>query len=111
MFRPVVSIISFYHSAHLRLFYTIRVAACLMRRSQHQNPCWSGCSHKGFDVEINNGRLDDTWRFVSNFAWLLGYHYFRETNLLPLLFTYRYRSNLFITKSLFFECFENMARS
>ena len=41
MFRPVVAIIRFYHSTHLRLFYTIRVAACLMRRSQHQNPCWS----------------------------------------------------------------------
>jgi len=40
MFRPVVAIIRFYHSTHLRLFYTIRVAACLMR-SQHQNPCWS----------------------------------------------------------------------
>ena len=39
MFRPVVAIIRFYHSTHLRLFYTIRVAACLMRRSQHQNPC------------------------------------------------------------------------
>ena len=37
MFRPVVVIIRFYHSTHLRLFYTIRVAACLMRRSQHQN--------------------------------------------------------------------------
>jgi len=32
-----VAIIRFYHSTHLRLFYTIRVAACLMRRSQHQN--------------------------------------------------------------------------
>ena len=41
MFRPVVAIIRFYHSTHLRLFYTIRVAACLMRRSQHENPCWS----------------------------------------------------------------------
>jgi len=41
MFRPVVAIIRFYHSTHLRLFYTTRVAACLMRRSQHQNPCWS----------------------------------------------------------------------
>ena len=41
MFRPVVAIIRFYHSTHLRLFYTIRVAACLMRRSQHQNPRWS----------------------------------------------------------------------
>jgi len=41
MFRPVVAIIRFYYSTHLRLFYTIRVAACLMRRSQHQNPCWS----------------------------------------------------------------------
>jgi len=30
----------FYHSTHLRLFFTIRVAACLMR-SQDQNPCWS----------------------------------------------------------------------
>jgi len=39
MFRPLVIIIRFYHSTHLRLFYTIRVAACLMRRSQHQNPC------------------------------------------------------------------------
>jgi len=28
----------FLHSNHLRLFYTIREAACLMRRSQHQNP-------------------------------------------------------------------------
>ena len=36
MFRPVVAIIRFYHSTHLRLFYTIRVAVCLMRRSQHQ---------------------------------------------------------------------------
>jgi len=27
MFRPVVAIIRFYHSTHLRLFYTIRVAA------------------------------------------------------------------------------------
>jgi hypothetical protein len=33
MFRPVVAIIRFYHSTHLRLFHTIRVAACLMRRS------------------------------------------------------------------------------
>ena len=41
MFRPVVAIIRFCHSTHLRLFYTIRMAACLMRRSQHQNPCWS----------------------------------------------------------------------
>ena len=41
IFRPVVAIIRFYHSTHLRLFYTIRVAACLMRRSQHQNPWWS----------------------------------------------------------------------
>ena len=41
MFRPVVAIIRFYHSTRLRLFYTIRVAACLMRRSQHQNPCRS----------------------------------------------------------------------
>ena len=41
MFRPIVAIIRFYHSTHLRLFYTVRVAACLMRRSQHQNPCWS----------------------------------------------------------------------
>ena len=32
MFRPVVAIIRFYHSTHLRLFYIIRVAACLMRR-------------------------------------------------------------------------------
>ena len=40
MFRPVVAIIRFYPSTHLRLFYTIRVAACLMRRPQHQNPCW-----------------------------------------------------------------------
>jgi len=41
MFRPVAVIIRFYHSTHLRLFYTILVAACFMRRSQHQNPCWS----------------------------------------------------------------------
>ena len=41
MFRPVVAIIRFYHSTHLRLFYTIRVAACLMRRAQLQIPCWS----------------------------------------------------------------------
>ena len=41
MFRLVVDIIRFYQSNHLRLFYTIRVAACLMRRSEHQNPCWS----------------------------------------------------------------------
>jgi len=27
MFRSVVAIIRFYHSPHLRLFYTIRVAA------------------------------------------------------------------------------------
>ena len=40
-FRPVVAIIGFYHLTHLRLFYTIRVAACLMRRSQHQKLCWS----------------------------------------------------------------------
>jgi len=39
MFRPVVAIIRFYHSTHVRLFYTIRVATCLMMRSQHQNPC------------------------------------------------------------------------
>ena len=52
MFRPVVAIIRFYHSTRLRLFYTIRMAACLMRRTQHQNPCWnisSRCSNKGFD--------------------------------------------------------------
>jgi len=36
MFRPVVAIIRFYHSTHSRLFYTIREAACLLRRSQHQ---------------------------------------------------------------------------
>jgi len=41
MFRPVVAIITFYHSTPLRLFYTIRVTECLMRRSQHQNPRWS----------------------------------------------------------------------
>ena len=41
MFRPVVAIIRFYHSTRLRLFYTVRVVACLLRRSQHQNPCWS----------------------------------------------------------------------
>jgi len=41
MFRPVVAIIRFYHSTRSSLFYTIRVVACLMRRSQHQNPCWS----------------------------------------------------------------------
>jgi len=39
MFRPVVVVIRFYHSTHLRLFYTIRVAACLMRRSQHLCSC------------------------------------------------------------------------
>ena len=38
MFRPVVAILMFYHSTHLRLLYSIRVAACLMRRSQHQKP-------------------------------------------------------------------------
>ena len=38
MFRPVVAIIRFYHSTHLRLFYTIRVAACLIRRSQLSKP-------------------------------------------------------------------------
>ena len=38
MFRPVVAIIRFYHSTRLRLFYAVRVAACLTRRSQHQNP-------------------------------------------------------------------------
>ena len=27
MFQPVVAIITFYHSTHLKLFYTIRVAA------------------------------------------------------------------------------------
>ena len=27
MFRPVVAIVMFYHSTHLRFFYTIRVAA------------------------------------------------------------------------------------
>jgi len=31
MFRPLVAIIRFYHSTHL--FYTIHMAACLMRRS------------------------------------------------------------------------------
>jgi len=36
MFRPVVAIIWFYHLTDL--FYTIRVAACLMGRSQHQSP-------------------------------------------------------------------------
>jgi len=36
MFRPVVAIIRFYHSTHLRLFYTIRVVVCLMRRFHHQ---------------------------------------------------------------------------
>ena len=41
MFRPLVAIIRFYHSTHLRLFCTIRVVACLMRRFEHQNPCWS----------------------------------------------------------------------
>jgi len=41
MFLPVVAIIRIYHSTHLRLFFTIRVAACLVRRSQHQNPCWN----------------------------------------------------------------------
>jgi hypothetical protein len=50
----------------------------------------------------NYGRLDEPWQLVSNFAWLLGYLYFRETNLLPLLFTYRYRSNLFIIRVLSF---------
>ena len=35
MFRSVVAIIRFYHSIILKLFYTIRVAACLMRRSQN----------------------------------------------------------------------------
>jgi hypothetical protein len=49
------------------------------------------------------GRLDETWLLVSNFAWLLGYHYFRETNLSTLLFTYRYRSNIFITRVLSFS--------
>ena len=48
MFRPVVAIIRFYHSTHLRLFYTIRVAACLMRRSEPQTPIgayylYTGC--------------------------------------------------------------------
>ena len=59
MFRPVVAILSFYHSTHLRLFYTIRMAACLMRRSEHQNPCWSIvplywvlCSNNGFDTYV-----------------------------------------------------------
>jgi len=52
MFRPVVAIIRFYHSTHLRLFYTFRVAACLMRRAQHQNSCC--CSNKGFDVELSS---------------------------------------------------------
>jgi len=33
MFRPVVAIIRFYHSTHLRFFYTFALAACLMRRS------------------------------------------------------------------------------
>ena len=41
MFRPEVAIINFYHSTHLRLFYTIRVTAFLTRRSQRQTPCWS----------------------------------------------------------------------
>ena len=36
MFWPVVAIIRFYHSTHLRLFYTIRVATCLMRSGHHQ---------------------------------------------------------------------------
>ena len=31
MFRPVLAIIRFYHSTHLRLFYTIRVAAAATR--------------------------------------------------------------------------------
>ena len=75
MFRPVVAIIRFYHSTHLRLFYTIHVATCLMI-SQHQNPCWSIvplywlcgyyyvvhptpniavlCSSRVFDVEISS---------------------------------------------------------
>ena len=49
---PVLAIIRFYHSTHLRLFYTFHVAVCLMRRSQHQNPCWSTpykCTYNGDD--------------------------------------------------------------
>jgi len=41
MFGPIVAISRFYHLTHLRLFYTICMAAFLMRRSRHQNPCWS----------------------------------------------------------------------
>ena len=41
MFRPVVAIIRFYHSTHLRLFCTISVAVCI-------------CCNKGFDVEISS---------------------------------------------------------
>jgi hypothetical protein len=50
MFLPVVAIIRFNHSTNLRLFYTIRVAACLMRRSQRENP---DSSNKESDVEIS----------------------------------------------------------
>jgi len=46
MFRPVVAIIRFYHSTHLRLFYTIRVAACLVRSN-----------NKGFNVEISSSSM------------------------------------------------------
>jgi hypothetical protein len=38
MFRPVVAIVRFNPSTHLRLFYTIRVAVCLMRRSSTSKP-------------------------------------------------------------------------
>jgi len=56
-------------------------------------------------------RLDETWHLVSNFAWLQGYHYLRETNLLPLLFTLPVKVKPIYHKSPFLQCFENMAHS
>jgi len=65
MFWLVMAIIRFYYSTHIRLFYTIRVAACLMRRSQHQNPC---CSSNGFDVEISSSNTPprELYRIILN---------------------------------------------
>jgi len=50
MFRPVVTIISFYHSTHLRLFYTVRpIERCyaqkrvLMLSFPHQTSRHANC--------------------------------------------------------------------
>jgi hypothetical protein len=56
------------------------------------------------------GRLDETWLLVSNFAWLLGYHYFRETNVTTLIHVPVQFKPIY-HKSPFFQCFGNMARS